>query len=57
MPGWRSMRELLASGFAAQPRPSAEDVPKRGGRRKLSAAKNLLDELALARRAGAGRSR
>jgi len=26
--------DLLASGFAAQPPPSAEDVPKRGGRRK-----------------------
>ncbi len=37
--------ELLASGFAAQPLPSAEDVPKRGGRRKQTAAKNLLDEL------------
>jgi transposase len=37
--------DLVASGFAAQPLPSAEDVPKRGGRRKQSAAKNLLDEL------------
>ena len=37
--------DLLASGFAAQPRPSAENVPKRGGRPKQSAAKNLLDEL------------
>jgi transposase len=37
--------DLLASGFAAQPPPSAEDVPKRRGRRKQSAAKNLLDEL------------
>ncbi len=37
--------ELLANGFAAQPLPSAEDIPKRGGRRKQSAAKNLLDEL------------
>ena len=37
--------DLLASGFAAQPLPSAEDVPKRRGRRKQSAAKNLLDEL------------
>jgi transposase len=46
--------ELLASGFAAQPLPSAEDVPKRSGRRKQSAAKNLLDELALAGRASAG---
>jgi transposase len=49
--------DLLASGFAAQPLPSAEDVPKRGGRRKQSAAKNLLDDLALARRASAGFSR
>jgi transposase len=47
--GWVAQYfELLASGFAAQPLPSAEDVPKRGGRRKQSAAKNLLDELALA---------
>jgi transposase len=37
--------DLLASGFASQPLPSAEGVPKRGGRRKQSAAKNLLDEL------------
>ena len=37
--------ELLASGFAAQPPPSAEDVPKGRGRRKQSAAKNLLDDL------------
>jgi transposase len=42
--GWLSMRDLLASGFAAQPLLSAEDLPKRGGRRKQSAAKNLLDE-------------
>lgn len=37
--------DLLASGFAAQPLPSAEDIPKRGGRSKQSAAKNLLDDL------------
>jgi transposase len=49
--------DLLASGFAAQPPPSAEDVPKRGGRRKQSAAKNLLDDLALAGRPGPGFSR
>ena len=36
--------DLLARGFAAQPLPSPEDVPKRG-RRKQSAAKNLLDDL------------
>jgi transposase len=37
--------ELLSSGFAAQPLPKAEQVPKRGGRGKQSAAKNLLDDL------------
>jgi transposase-like protein len=37
--------DLLASGFAAQALPSAEEVPKGSGRRKQSAAKNLLDEL------------
>jgi transposase len=34
--------ELLARGFAAQP-PVPEQVPKQRGRRKQSAAKNLLD--------------
>ncbi len=48
--------DLLVSGFAAQPPPSAEDIPKRGGRCKQSAAKNLLDDLALAGRANAGLS-
>ena len=44
--GWVAQYfDLLASGFAVQPVPSAEDVPKRGGRRKQSAAKNLLDDL------------
>jgi hypothetical protein len=44
--GWIAQYfELLASGFATQPAPSAEDVAKRGARRKQSAAKNLLDEL------------
>jgi transposase/uncharacterized coiled-coil protein SlyX len=44
--GWIAQYfDLLASGFAAQPLPSPEDVPKRGGRRKQSAAKNLLDDL------------
>jgi transposase len=44
--GWVAQYfDLVASGFAAQPLPSAEDVPKRGGRRKQSAAKNLLDDL------------
>jgi transposase len=37
--------ELLASGFAAQPAFSAEEVPKQQGRPKQSAAKNLLDDL------------
>ncbi len=37
--------ELFTSGFAAQSLPSVEDIPKRGGRRKQSAAKNLLDGL------------
>jgi transposase len=37
--------DLLARGFAAQPAPSVEDVPRGRGRRKQSAAKNLLDEL------------
>lgn len=42
--GWVAQYfDLLASGYAAQPTPSAEDVPKRTGRRKQSAAKNLLD--------------
>jgi len=37
--------DLLVSGFIAQPTPSAEEVPKRRGRHKQSAAKNLLDDL------------
>src|SRR5205085_3408034 len=37
--------DLLVSGFAAQPLPPAEPVPKQRGRRKQSAAKNLLDDL------------
>jgi transposase len=42
--GWVAQYfELLVSGYAAQPPPSAEDVPKRAGRGKQSAAKNLLD--------------
>jgi len=44
--GWIAQYfDLLVSGFAAQPVPSAEDVPKHRGRRKQSTAKNLLDEL------------
>jgi len=37
--------EILAAGFAAQPPPPKEAVPKRRGRQKQSAAKNLLDDL------------
>jgi hypothetical protein len=36
--------EILAAGFAAQPPPPKEAVPKRRGRQKQSAAKNLLDD-------------
>jgi transposase len=37
--------ELLAVGFAAQAPPAPPDLPQRRGRRKQSAAKNLLDDL------------
>jgi transposase len=37
--------ELLAAGFAAQAPPTPPDLPQRRGRRKQSAAKNLLDDL------------
>ncbi|HUZ04614.1 MAG TPA: IS66 family transposase [Acidobacteriaceae bacterium] len=37
--------DILARGFAAQRLPSAEEIPKRRGRPKQSAAKNLLDDL------------
>ena len=37
--------EVLAQGFAAQPAPSPEDVPKRGGRHKQTPTKTLLDDL------------
>jgi transposase len=37
--------EVLAQGFATQPAPSPEEIPKRGGRHKQTPAKNLLDDL------------
>ncbi len=44
--GWVAQYfEVLASGFAAQPLPTAAQVPKGGRCPKQSAAKNLLDEL------------
>ena len=46
--------EVLACGFAAQPPPAQEELPKRRGRHKQTSSKNLLDDLALACRPGAG---
>jgi transposase len=44
--GWVAQYfEALGPGFAAQPFPTASQVPKGGKRAKKSAAKNLLDEL------------
>jgi transposase len=37
--------EVLSQGFASQPVPVPEKLPKRGGRRKQTPAKNLLDDL------------
>lgn len=37
--------EVLAAGFAAQAPQTTSDLPQRRGRRKQSAAKNLLDDL------------
>jgi transposase len=37
--------EVLAAGFAAQAPPTLLDLPKRRGRQKQRAAKNLLDDL------------
>lgn len=36
--------EILVAGFAAQPPPSAEVVPKRRGRQKRSAARSWLNQ-------------
>ena len=42
---WQSRYfELLAAGFAAQAPPTTSDPPQSRGRRKQSAAKNLLDD-------------
>ena len=51
MPAWErdewvaAYFEVLAQGFAAQPPPAPEELPKRRGRRKQPPAKNLLDDL------------
>jgi transposase len=37
--------DVLADGFAAQPRALPDEIPKRRGRQKQTSAKNLLDDL------------
>ena len=47
MTGSLAMREILATGYAAQPPPPVSSTGSRQGRHKQSQAKNLLDALLL----------